>query len=287
MRWNASESRRSCRHTLQLPRPGPDVPVLDQTAGRPAVVVPCLNRYDLSFDCVRSVRQTVPEALLIVVDNGSTDATQILDADVMIRNAQNEGFSAACNTGAEAAAAHGCDPIVFLNNDTIVLPGWYASLARALRLPHVAAAGCRLVYPDGSIQATGISLGRTADDELWAYLRKDDAASGFVASLVGACMAVRRSAFEAAGGFDTGYWNGYEDIDLCLTLWKAGHKVAYSASGTIIHVESASGPQRFAAHDDNVRRLRRRWDGWCGTAEICLAGFPPPRDTAGGVPPSP
>ena len=42
----------------------------------------------------------------------------------------------------------------------------------------------------------------------------------------GACMLVRRDAYEAIGGFDEGLFLYCEDTDLCLRLWQAGRSVA-------------------------------------------------------------
>lgn len=263
----------------------PDLPDIDPDA-QPAVVIPCFNRYELSVECVRAVRATAPDALLVIVDNGSTDDTPTLDADVMIRNRHNEGYSVGSNQGAVAAAERGCDPLVFLNNDTVPHPGWYAALARALALPRVAASTCRLTYPDGRIQTTGMEVSRTDGDVMWVYLRQRESASGYVPATAGACMAVRTAAFEAAGRFDPGYWNGYEDAELCFWLWANGYRIVYTAAGTVSHVESGSGRERHRAVDHNLERLRQRWAGWSGTPEINAAGFVPPSD-GGGPPPTP
>ncbi|MEY4374533.1 MAG: hypothetical protein RL760_699, partial [Candidatus Eisenbacteria bacterium] len=74
------------------------------------------------------------------------------------------------------------------------------------------------------------------------------------------CFMVRREAFEAVGGFDEGYWNGYEDVDLCLRLQPHGLLV-YEPTSVLTHHESKSGPQRFAKVMQNVERLHRQWIG--------------------------
>ena len=56
----------------------------------------------------------------------------------------------------------------------------------------------------------------------------------------GACMLVRRDAFEAVGGFDEGFFLYCEDTDLCRRLWKAGHRVRFEPAAEVHHVEGAS-----------------------------------------------
>jgi hypothetical protein len=76
--------------------------------------------------------------------------------------------------------------------------------------------------------------------------------------LTGACLAVRRSAFEAAGGFDESYRNGWEDMDLCLKLRANGGRVTYRGDIELVHHE---GKTRGDVHgtDDNAQLFYGRW----------------------------
>jgi GT2 family glycosyltransferase len=77
--------------------------------------------------------------------------------------------------------------------------------------------------------------------------------------VTGACLAIRADTFAALGGFDEGFVNGYEDVDLCLACLGAGLRVVYEPASTITHHESQSGPERFARASDNIARLRNKW----------------------------
>ena len=59
-------------------------------------------------------------------------------------------------------------------------------------------------------------------------------------AVTAACLLVRRPAFEEVGGFDTGYHNDLEDVDLCLRLGRLGHEVHYCHESVLYHLESAS-----------------------------------------------
>ena len=74
--------------------------------------------------------------------------------------------------------------------------------------------------------------------------------------VTGACLVIRRDVFEELGGYDEGYRNGPEDVDLCLRARMAGHHVVYRGDIAFVHAEGASRgagsdlwatPERLAA----------------------------------------
>jgi SAM-dependent methyltransferase len=78
-------------------------------------------------------------------------------------------------------------------------------------------------------------------------------------------MLIRRAAFEEMGGFDTGYHNFYEDIDLCLRLGERGYETHYCHESVIYHLQGQSRDaeiesiDRFGDLDAAVRLFRLRW----------------------------
>ena len=193
---------------------------------------------------------------LVLVDNGTGHPIEERPERIIIRNAENTGFARASNAGARAATA----PIlIMLNVDTQPQPGWIRPLLAAFDDPTVAMAGPRLTYPDGRVQCAGIRTwhghgsagGENRHDEHPTNSDED--------GVTGACMAIRRSVFESLGGFDENFWNGYEDVDLCLAVKEAGHRVAYIAESTVRHHESVSGPERWTAAPQNVAYMNAKW----------------------------
>ncbi|HET7506797.1 MAG TPA: glycosyltransferase, partial [Solirubrobacterales bacterium] len=77
-------------------------------------------------------------------------------------------------------------------------------------------------------------------------------------AVTGACMLVRRTAFEALGGFDLGYLNSLEDVDLCLRIGEAGGEVHYCPRAVLVHLESASRG-RSDRFERSVALYRERW----------------------------
>jgi hypothetical protein len=72
-------------------------------------------------------------------------------------------------------------------------------------------------------------------------------------------LLIRREVFEEIGGFDEAYWNGHEDVDLCLAAGYAGWDILYEPASVLVHHESVSGAQRFAKTTQNVNRLQEKW----------------------------
>ena len=231
-----------------------------------SVVIPVHNRAQLTERCLEAVLadERRPEEL-IVVDDASTDSTPELLASYgaalrTIRLERNEGFARASNRGAAAA---GGEAIVFLNNDTEPRPGWLAALAAyAEDHPPAAVIGARLLYPTGAVQHAGVAIGQDGyPHNLYAGFPPDHPAvvrSRRLQVVTGACMLVRRDAFEAAGGFDPGFFNSLEDVDLCLRIGEVGGEVHYCAEAIVTHLESASRGRRDR-FEQSLALYRQRW----------------------------
>lgn len=209
--------------------------------GQPALTNACLDSVDT-------------DAQVVLVDNDP--AYHHERVDLLIRPRSNTGYAGGCNLGAAVTSG---DIIVFLNNDTVAVPGWLTALEGAFaRDPAVGVVGAQLLYPDGTVQHAGVDLfrdrgmlhGRHANPALAGVRRP-------VSAVTGACMAVRRACWEYVAGFDEGFWNGNEDVDLCLRAhpWQ----VLYEPDAVLTHHESASGPERWVKVRENVQRLTDKW----------------------------
>jgi GT2 family glycosyltransferase len=237
-------------------------------AARASVVIPIYQRMDLTRACLASLERAGLDGVeVVLVDNASTDGMHLLldeweTSARVIRNPENRGFATACNQGAEAATA---PVVVFLNTDTEVHEGWLEPLLDAVDDPAVGFAGPRLLYPNGRVQHCGMALlpgclpfhihrGVPGDHPVATQTRD-------LAILTAACAAIRSEVFREAGGFDTGYRNGFEDTDLCLKLATRGYVGRYRGDSVVIHYESMS-PGRLDHDVHNMARFRTRWRTW-------------------------
>ncbi len=213
-----------------------------------SVLIVAYNRAELTLRCLLSLVENAPPAIeVIIVDNGSFDETsdllnQIEGAHV-IHNEENMHFISGANQAARQAQG---EYILFLNNDTQLLPGSIHSALNTIESsPDIGAVGAKLILSDGSLQEAGSILWR--DGSCVAYGRGDDPfASQYMfmrdADFCSAAfLLTNRKVFLAAGGFDEAYKPAYyEDADYCLKLWKRGMRVVYDPNVALIHHEFAS-----------------------------------------------
>lgn len=179
-----------------------------------SVVVPTRNRARLVGTAVASaLAQTLEDIEVVVVDDGSTDATPDLLANLArsdsrvrtIRNEQPAGAAAARNTGARHARA---GTLAFLDDDCVWAPD---KLERQLpRIgPGRGVAYCRQAIRDpGGVWV--VEGGPEAEgDALGALLRGTNIATP--------TLVVRREVFREAGGFDEDLPR-LQDLDIALRL---------------------------------------------------------------------
>jgi len=242
-----------------------------------SIIIPCYNKVEFTERCLEALFANTPASLgyeVILVDNASTDSTPTLGARLeaegrmrVIRNESNLGFAKACNRGAGVAQG---GLLLFLNNDTVPLPGWLEPLLETLgRDPRIAVVGSKLLYPDGRVQHAGVVLTENNAGELlfWDHVYRLAAADipwvnqeRDFQVVTGACYLIRRDVFEVVGGFHEAYRNGCEDIDLSLLVRKKGFRVVYCPRSVLYHHESVS-EGRHQHNIDNLLLLHQRWAG--------------------------
>jgi GT2 family glycosyltransferase len=189
----------------------------------------------------------------VVVDNASTDGSSGILAESapyarVLRNAVNVGFGRGINQGVAASTA---PLILIMNPDCRLERGAMAAMRGELEARRQCAiVGPRVLDPDGSEQGsargdpdmlTGF-FGRTGPLRNLlpssAVSRRNVVSGGESATVdwvSGACMLVRRQAFDAVGGFDARYFLYWEDADLCRRLRARGYEIRYAPAASAVH----------------------------------------------------
>ncbi len=242
---------------------------------------------DALRDCVASIvldtSADAPE--IVVVDNGSRDGSveRLLARHpdvVVITTGENLGYARAANRGIAATTA----PIVAVcNPDLLVTAGTAAAMVRRLDDdPTLGAVGPAIFETDGSHYPSARQVPRLTDavghallgavrpdnafTKRYRELDRDPAVSRPVDWVSGAAVWLRRSALDAVGGWDDGYFMYVEDVDLCWRLRGAGWGIAYEPGGRVTHVQGLSTrrhPYRMivAHHRSLLRFAGKRWRG--------------------------
>lgn len=240
-----------------------------------SIIIPVFNKADLTKRCLETLPASIADAgsgEVIVVDNASTDHTSRVLAAFpwirVIRNDVNLGFAGANNQAAREARG---EYLVLLNNDTEPWPGWLAAMLTTARTEGVGATGARLLYPDrtcqhGGVVVIGNAFGRQDAQPfhhnfMVPFGDVDTLRTQDFQIVTGACMVTPRALYAELGGLDEGFWNGFEDVDYCLKVRRAGLRVVYNADAVLYHFESQSGIQRFRKAAWNTELLMRHWRG--------------------------
>src|SRR5262245_22871436 len=238
-----------------------------------SIIIPVFNQFEYTHACLASLQSAEERARfeVIIVDDCSTDRTaEVLpkvDGITYLRNERNSGFVASCNRGGEAARG---TYLVFLNNDTLVKPGWLTALVDTFSEESQAGiVGSKLVYADGRLQEAGGIIWQDASG--WNYGKFDDPENpeynylSEVDYCSGAALMVPKALFESVGGFDSRYAPGsYEDTDLAFKLRRAGYKVLYQPLSEVIHYEGVTSGTDLTAgakkyQDINCSRFAQTW----------------------------
>jgi GT2 family glycosyltransferase len=211
-------------------------PVRFAAPPRASILVVTYGNCQLTRLCLCSLQRAAGSLPfeIILVDNHSLDDTPAyLDAVVergllplrVVKNRDNRGFAAANN---QAAAMARGDVLVFLNNDTVVRPGWLERLVETLDRD----ATVGLVGPMTNSCGNEAQLGTPYADldamERFAaaHCEKNAGATSEPPMLTLFCAAMKKTLFDRIGGLDVGYGKGmFEDDDLAMAVRAQGRRL--------------------------------------------------------------
>jgi O-antigen biosynthesis protein len=231
-----------------------------------ASIVICSRNPTLLKRSLTAVEKT--GAQLIVVHHRQGDPTEISQICQQFgahRLEWNGPFHFAKMNNLAASVASN-NILLFLNDD--VFPqesetNWLAEFISPFAYPDVGVVGAKLLYPDRTLQHSGIALGvgeitghtgrNIIESDLWRWLHL----SREVSAVTGACLAIRKDLFTRLAGFDERFPVNFNDTDLCLRTWEAGFRVVLNADVALVHEEAQT-----RAPGTTLAERREFWTKW-------------------------
>jgi GT2 family glycosyltransferase len=207
-----------------------------------SAIIPTWNRADLLRSILTNLdAQTRPPDQVIVVDNGSTDATQLVarefSVDVVVFP-ENRGFAAAVNEG--IARAKG-EWLLILNNDVVLEPEWLERLLASAEQENVLFAAGKLLRMDDiqTLDGSWDLVSRAAyawrcgfgrpDGAVWSVKRK-------ISFVPMTAALFHRRVFEQIGLLETRFESYYEDVDFGVRCVLAGLEGIYEPAAVAMHM---------------------------------------------------
>ncbi len=270
--------------------------LLDEPEGgwpRVSVIIPNRDSAALMQTVLAGLAATrYPKLEIVVADNDSNDQAvfetyrswQAKGLDLSVVEVPG-AFNFSRSVNAALARASG-DLLLLLNNDIeIRSPDWLEEMVSCFRYEGTGIVGARLLYPDGSLQHTGVIVGLGGLAGHWFCGSRETTRGPMgrltvrqsLTAVTGAAMLISRDCLEAVGPFDEGAFAiAYNDIDFCLRARKAGYRVVWTPFATLTHHESKS--RGSDEHPERIERFRREQQNLRdrhGTAEFSDPAFNP------------
>lgn len=250
-----------------------------------SVIIPTLNGSELIETCISSLLKTVRGVSyeLIVVDDGSRqeekEKIRHLAAGFgcnLIDLPTRHSYAKAVNAGLKVASGKF---ILLLNNDVIFRQtGWLSSMLQTVESAwNIGIVGCRLLYPNGTIQHAG---GRLLSGERYDHLYRGQSGTlpkacltYDVESVTGALLLIKKEVIDDIGLLCEDYPLSYEDVDFCLRARQSGWRVIYCGKAVAIHNEGTTrGRSREekpdAWYEEELRSHIVFWTRWVNFSSI-------------------
>lgn len=242
-----------------------------------SILIPNKDQVKLLQNCLASIeKSTYQNYEIIIVENNSEQAETFtyyeklegtLSNGNRIRVVTWEGdFNYAAINNFGVSYANG-EYLLLLNNDIEILTeDWMEEMLGHCQREDVAAVGCKLLYPDGTIQHAGVGIGLGGiansmfvgmDSKFHGYMHRANLQMDYSA-VTAACMMVKRAIYDKVGGFTEELAVAYNDVDLCLKMGQLGYHIVYTPYACAYHYESKTRGKEDSP--EKQARLKRESD---------------------------
>lgn len=271
---------------------------------RVSIVIPNKDGQDILEVCINSVleKTTYENYEIIVVENNSTSDEIYEYYKKIIKNEKirvvnyNTGkeikeesecsieytnnnrievkpgfnYSAIINFGTKFATG---EYSIQLNNDTeLITPNWLESMVGFCQRDDVGAVGCKLYYPDETIQHAGIIVGiggiagnrfKSIPKDGHGYFARESMVEN-LSAVTGACLMTKTKIFEEVDWMDETLAVAFNDVDFCLKIREKGYLIIYDPFVEFWHYESKSRgyentPEKLKRFQGEINTFEKRW----------------------------
>ncbi len=261
----------------------------DNTSSRIGVVTVAYRSHEVLPLLLRSLPDaSTTEVRTVIVDNSPDDdaSARALAHEAgagYVPLAGNPGYGAAANAGIATLPAS-VEWVLVVNPDVVLGHGAIDALVSVAETDRaIGSIGPRILTSEGTVYPSAravpslkTGVGHALFVNLWQtnpwtrrYRQESELGSETrdTGWLSGACVLVRRAAFDSIGGFDDGYFMYFEDVDLGFRLGKAGFRNVYAPSAEVSHTgahsTTAESARMVRAHHASARRfLSKKYPGW-------------------------
>lgn len=246
-----------------------------------SIIIPNKDAIDILDTCIKSIleKTTYSNYEIVIVENNSENKEtfeyykKIEENDrvkIVTYPEKKFNYSAIINYGVKNSDG---EFILQLNNDTELLTeNWLEQMIGFAQREDVGAVGCKLYYPDNTIQHAGIIIGiesvaghlfRGLPRHLHGYFARESTVQDFNA-VTAACMMAKRSIYEEVDYMDESFEVSFNDLDFCLKIREKGKLIVYTPFVEFYHYESKTRgyedtPEKQARFAREIDHFKQKW----------------------------
>lgn len=207
---------------------------------------------EVTIEMLESLRRTAPDVEVLLIDDGSPadvlvdelEAASLRLESHLHRKTENEGFSKTVNIGLRKALTEGKDAVLVNADIEFINDDWLPAMQAQVRTTGEPAevVGAMLLYPSGLIQHAGIffSILSRSFGHIYQYAPDNlpEASFARVCPVTGALQFIRHETLASVGVYDEEFQMGFEDVDYCVRVFKAGGQCVMQPRVRAYHYES-------------------------------------------------
>lgn len=251
-----------------------------QVQGKPlvSIIIPNKDHADMLDRCLKSIEKSSYQNYEIIIVENNSEKEETFDYYKQLKSERIKvvywegtfNYSAINNFGVRAAKG---DFLILLNNDVeIITENWIEEMLSNCQRKDVGIVGAKLYYPDDTVQHAGIiiGIGGVAGNiftglprRFTGYFHKASIQQD-LSAVTAACMMVKRSVYEEAGGLEEKLQVAFNDVDFCLRVRKAGYLVVFDPYVELYHYESKTRgsentKEKVRRFQSEIEYMRSHW----------------------------